>query len=495
MNNIPSIIQFQDAMNRRTFLRRSAAGIGAAAFASLLGESAGAAVLRSASDVAAGGKAGALGLPGLPNFVPRAKRVIFLFQAGGPSQMDTFDYKPRLEKLRGQDLPASIRMGQRLTGMTSGQKAFPVAPSIFKFAQYGQSRAWISELLPHTAKLADELCIIRSMHTEAINHDPAVTFLQTGSQIAGRPSIGSWFSYGLGSVNKDLPAYVVLISRGKGAAQPLADRDWGSGFLSTKYAGVKFESSGSPVRYLQDPSGVSRPDRRQMLDELGQLNEIRHDVMGDPEISTRIAQYELAFRMQASVPDLADISKESKSVLDLYGPDVHKPGTFAANCLLARRLAERDVRFVQLFHMGWDQHGNLPEQIRGQCNDTDQPCAGLLTDLKQRGLLEDTLVVWGGEFGRTVYSQGTLTATNYGRDHHPRCFTTWMAGGGIKPGVIGETDDYSYNIIRDPVHINDLHATILHQMGVDHTRLTYRFQGRYFRLTDVAGEVVRAAVG
>jgi hypothetical protein len=493
MNDFSSIIRLQDSINRRTFLTRSAAGIGAAALGALMGEPSRADVAgNAAGSTIATAKAPAP--QGFPSFPGKAKRVIFLFQAGAPSQLDMFDYKPALEKLHGQELPESIRMGQRLTGMTSSQKAFPVAPSIFKFARYGQSGAWISELLPHTAKLADELCIIKSMHTDAINHDPAVTFLQTGSQIAGRPSIGSWFSYGLGSQNKDLPAYVVLISRGKGAAQPLADRDWGSGFLPTKYAGVRFDSAGEPVRYLNDPAGVDRSDRRQMLDELGQLNQIQHDVIGDPEISTRIAQYELAFRMQASVPDLADVSKESKQVLDMYGPDVHKPGTFAANCLLARRLAERDVRFVQLFHMGWDQHGDLPNQIRGQCQDTDQPCAALLADLKQRGLLEDTLVVWGGEFGRTVYSQGTLTATNYGRDHHPRCFTAWMAGGGINPGVIGQTDDYSYNIVQDPVHINDLHATILHQMGIEHTRLTYRFQGRYFRLTDVAGEVVRAAI-
>ncbi len=494
MKNITPALQFQDALNRRTFLTRTAAGIGAAALGTLLGDP-----FRAGASVnvptGLGANSHSLGLAGFPNFLPKAKRVIYLFQAGAPSQLDLFDYKPGLEKFRAQDLPASIRMGQRLTGMTSGQKAFPVAPSIFKFAQYGKPGTWISDLLPHTAKMADELCVIRSTFTEAINHDPAVTFLQTGSQIAGRPSIGSWFSYGLGSENKDLPAYVVMISRGRGQAQPLADRDWGSGFLSTKHAGVRFEGSGEPVRYLRDPKGVTRSDRRQMLDELGQLNQIRRDAVGDPEISTRIAQYELGFRMQASVPDLADISGESKETLDMYGPDVHKPGTYAANCLLARRLAERDVRFIQLFHMGWDQHGNLPSQIREQCRDTDQPSAALLADLKQRGLLEDTLVVWGGEFGRTVYSQGELTATSYGRDHHPRCFTIWMAGGGTRPGTIGETDDYSYNIVRDPVHVNDLHATILHLMGIDHTRLNYRFQGRYFRLTDVAGKVIRAGRG
>jgi hypothetical protein len=486
MKNIGSLHSLQDAINRRTFLTRSAAGIGSAALASMLSES----LRATPASNAAGDTIRAV----FPNFAPRAKRVIFLFQSGAPSQLDTFDYKPNLVDQRGKDLPASIRMGQRLTAMTSGQATFPVAPSIFKFAQYGKRRTWVSELMPHTAKVVDDLCIIKSMHTEAINHDPAVTFMQTGSQIAGRPSIGSWFAYGLGSENKDLPSYVVFVSRGKGNAQPLADRDWGSGFLSTKYAGVKFESSGEPVRYLADPAGVTRSDRRQMLDELGRLNQLHQGVVGDPEIATRIAQYEMAFRMQASVPELTDISKEPKEILDLYGPDVHKPGTFASNCLLARRLAERDVRFVQVFHMGWDQHANLPKDIRSQCMDTDQPSAGLLTDLKQRGLLDDTLVVWGGEFGRTVYSQGTLTADNYGRDHHPRCFTMWMAGGGTKPGIIGETDDYSYNITRDPVHINDLHATILHLMGIEHTKLTYRFQGRYFRLTDVAGTVVQAAL-
>ncbi|HZK82487.1 MAG TPA: DUF1501 domain-containing protein, partial [Humisphaera sp.] len=428
MKNPSPMLRLQDAMNRRTFLSRTGAGIGLAALGSLLGESTKGAALMAPPSLVSGAKP--LGLPGFPSFPAKAKRVIFLFQAGGPSQLDLFDYKPGLEKFRGQDLPDSIRHGQRLTGMTSGQKNFPVANSIFKFSQTPKTGAWISELLPHTAKLGDELCIIRSLHTDAINHDPACTFIQTGSQIAGRPSIGSWFSYGLGSVNKDLPAYVVMLSKGKGNIQPLADRYWGSGFIPTRHAGVVFDGSGEPVRYLNDPAGVARTDRRQMLDELGQLNAIHHDVVGDPEIDTRIAQYELAYRMQASVPDLADISKEPKSILDMYGPDVHVPGSFAANCLLARRLAERNVRFIQLFHMGWDQHGSLPRDIRFQCGETDQPQAALLTDLKQRGMLDDTLVVWGGEFGRTVYSQGALTATNYGRDHHPRCFSVWMAGGG-----------------------------------------------------------------
>jgi hypothetical protein len=458
--DMQTLLRRQDAMNRRTFLTRAAAGIGVAALGSLLGDSfpALASLPPGASVVPT-----PLGLPGLPHFPAKAKRVIYLFNSGGPSQMDMFDYKPKLADLRGQDLPGSIRMGQRLTGMTAKQATFPIAPTIFKFAQYGQSGQYFSELLPYTSQIADELCVIKSMYTEAINHDPAVTFLQSGSQIAGRPSIGSWFSYGLGSENKD--------------------------------QGVRFSGSGEPVHYLDNPTGVDRPLRREMIDETGALNSLRHDSIGDPEIATRISQYELAYRMQASVPELADISDEPKEILDMYGPDVRTPGTYAANCLLARRLAERDVRFIQVFHMGWDQHGNLPHDIKGQCMDTDQPSAALIKDLKQRGLLDDTLVVWGGEFGRTVYSQGTMTSTNYGRDHHPRCFSIWMAGGGVKPGItIGETDEYCYNITKDPVHVHDLHATILALMGVDHTRLTYKFQGRYFRLTDVAGTVVQAAL-
>ena len=434
------------------------------------------------------------GMPGLPHFAPKAKRVIYLFQSGAPSQMELFDYKPNLNKLRGSELPDSIRNGQRLTGMTSGQKSFPIASSSFQFAQHGKSGAWLSELLPHTATVADQLCFIKSMFTEAINHDPAITFFQTGSQLAGRPSIGSWLSYGLGSENRDMPAFVVLTSKGTGRPddQPLYDRLWGSGFLPTQHQGVKFRNAGDPVLYLSNPPGVDREIRRGMLDDLAQLNGQRSQIVGDPEINTRISQYEMAFRMQASVPALTDISGEPKSVVESYGPNVHKPGTYAANCLLARRLIERDVRFVQLFHMGWDHHGNLPTAIRGQCSDTDQPTAALLKDLQLRGLLDDTLVVWGGEFGRTVYSQGGLSADNYGRDHHPRCFTIWMAGAGVKGGItIGETDDYCYNITRDPVHVHDLHATILHLLGIDHTRLTYKFQGRYFRLTDVHGELVK----
>ena len=433
------------------------------------------------------------GLMGLPHFPPKVKRVIYLFQSGAPSQMELFDYKPKLNDYRGQDLPDSIRNGQRLTGMTSGQSHFPVAPSVYGFKQHGKAGIWLSELMPHTATIADEMCVIRSMHTDAINHDPAITFFQTGSQISGRPSNGSWVSYGLGSANKDLPAYVVLTSKGTGRPddQPLYDRLWGSGFLPTQYQGVKFRNQGDPVLYLSNPPGVDRTLRREMLDEVGALNHIEKTVYGDPEIDTRISQYELAFRMQASVPSLTDLSKEPQSVIDMYGPDVHRPGSYAANCLLARRLAESGVRFVQLFHMGWDHHGGLPKAIKGQCNDTDQPTTALINDLKQRGLLDDTLVIWGGEFGRTVYSQGGLSATDYGRDHHPRCFSIWMTGGGIKRGMtLGETDDYCYNIVKDPVSVHDLNATMMHLLGVDHKRLTFRYQGRDYRLTDVFGDPI-----
>jgi hypothetical protein len=461
---------------RRHFFGRSAIGIGIAALSSLLSPD-----LASADPV----------IPGYPNFPITAKRVIYLFQHGAPSQLDLFDYKPALGKQRGTDLPESIRNGQRLTGMSAFQTKFPTAPSIFKFAQYGESRAWLSELLPHTAKVVDDLAIIRSMQTEQINHDPAVTFFQTGFQLAGRPSIGSWISYGLGSENKDLPAFIVMVSQGVGNTQALADRMWNSGFLSTEYGGVKFRSGHDPVLFLSNPGGYETTARRRFLDDLGKMNQLNQHKFQDPEISTRIAQYEMAYRMQASVPDLTDLSKEPDSVFEMYGPDSRKPGTYAANCILARRLAERGVRFIQLFHRGWDQHSNLPKELAGQCLQTDQPTAGLIQDLKQRGMLKDTLVIWGGEFGRTVYSQGTLTETNYGRDHHPRAFTMWMAGGGVKPGqTYGETDDYSYNVVKNPVDIHDLHATILRCFGVDHTKLTYRYQGRRFRLTDVSGKVV-----
>jgi hypothetical protein len=470
----------QDFLNRRIFLRNGAAALSATALAGLLSSQ-----KAQAKDP---------GLQGFPNFPAKAKRVIYLFQSGAPSQMDLFDPKPGMEKVRGEDLPESIRKGQRLTTMTSGQKNFPVAPSIFKFARYGQSGQWMSDVLPHLSKQADELCFIKSMHTEAINHDPAITFCQTGHQLAGRPSIGSWLSYGLGTENAELPSYVVLTSWGTGRPndQPLYDRLWGAGFLPTQHQGVKFRNSGDPVLYLSDPKGMNRSMRRDMLDELAMLNRKDHQLVKDPEIDARISQYEMAFRMQTSVPELTDVSKEPKHILDSYGPDVLKPGTYAANCLLARRMAERDVRCIQLFHMGWDHHGGLPNAIKGQCRDVDQPTAALIKDLKQRGLLEDTLIVWGGEFGRTIYSQGKLTETNYGRDHHPRCFTIFMAGAGIKKGMsYGATDDYCYNITENPVHVHDLNATIMHLMGVDHKKLTYPFQGRDFRLTDIHGHLIK----
>ncbi len=475
------------ALTRRHFFGRAATSVGVAALATLLAEDAGAAA------PARGEYDGAL--PGLPHFPAKAKRVIYLFQSGAPSQLDLFDPKPNLERLRGAELPDSVRKGQRLTGMTATQSSFPVAPSRFRFARHGKSGALLSELLPHTAAVADELCIVRSLHTEAINHDPAVTFFQTGAQLAGRPSIGAWLSYGLGSANRDLPTFVVLVSRGSGNPndQPLYDRLWGAGFLPSRYQGVKFRSGGDPVLYLSNPAGVDGPTRRRMLDDLAALNRMRHSDIGDPEIATRIQQYEMAYRMQASVPELADVSREPEATFRLYGDDARKPGTYAANCLLARRLVERGVRFVQLFHRGWDQHLNLPAQIRGQCRDTDRASAALITDLKRRGLLDETLVVWGGEFGRTVYCQGPFTRDNYGRDHHPRAFTIWLAGAGVKAGLThGETDEFSYNITRDPVHVHDLHATMLHLLGIDHTRLTFKFQGRHHRLTDVHGNVVRA---
>jgi len=470
----------REAVTRRTFLRQSGGGIGLAALGGLLSGG-------------SGPHAHAEMLPGFPNYAPKAKRIIYLFQSGAPSQMDLFDPKPEMSAQRGKDLPESIRKGQRLTTMTSGQKSFPIAPSIFKFAQHGQSGAWFSEVMPHMSGIADEWCIVRSMHTEAINHDPAITFMQTGSQLAGRPSIGAWTAYGLGSENSDLPSYVVLTSFGTGRKgdQPLYDRLWSAGFLPAKYQGVKFRNKGEPVLYLNNPVGMDRALRRDSLDELGELNQHQHNHLGDPEIQNRIAQYELAFRMQASVPELTDFSNESESVLASYGPEVRTPGTYAANCLLARRLAERDVRFIQLFHMGWDHHGGLPPAVRGQCSDTDQPTAALIKDLKQRGLLDDTLIVWGGEFGRTIYSQGAITETSYGRDHHPRCFTMLLAGAGLKKGLTyGATDEFCYNITENPVHVHDLNATIMHLMGVDHTRLTYRYQGRDFRLTDVHGNLV-----
>ena len=430
------------------------------------------------------------GLPGLPHFTPKAKRVIYLFQSGGPSQIELFDHKPRLLDFQGQDLPESIRNGQRLTGMSASQSTFPVVPSKFGMAQRGQSGAWVGDLLPYMAKIADRLTFIKTVNTEEINHDPAVTMCQTGFRLGGRPSMGAWISYGIGAETENLPAFCVMISN-SGGGQPLYDRLWGSSFLPSRFQGVKFRSGADPVLYLSNPPGLTTERRRTFLDALGALNKTSLDEFGDPEISARIAQYEMAFRMQGSVPELTDLSKEPAHTFELYGEDSKKPGTFAANCLLARRLAERGVRFIQLYHRDWDHHAELPENLPKRCKDVDQASAALVTDLAQRGMLDDTLVIWGGEFGRTVYCQGHLTATDYGRDHHGRCFTTWFAGGGMKPGLtVGETDDYSYNIVKDPVHVHDLQATILHCLGIDHKRLTYRFQGRDFRLTDVGGQVV-----
>ena len=469
-------LKFAQHINRRDFLQRAGCSLGAAALGLLGAKEATAARAEEGLRKA------------VADFAPKARRVIYLFQSGAPTQLETFDYKPALPDLNMTELPDSIRMGQRLTGMTSGQSSFPVVPSRFQFAQHGQSGTWMSELLPHTAGIADDICVIRSMHTEAINHDPAITFCQTGSQLAGRPSMGAWVAYGLGSANQNLPTFTVMISRGTGrlATQPLYDRLWGSGVLPSRYQGVKLRAGEEPVLYLANPAGCDRQTRRQMLDQLQDLNSQKYAAVQDPEILTRIEQYELAFRMQSAVPDLTDIRDEPEHILEMYGPEVRQPGTYARNCLLARRMAERDVRFVQLYHMGWDHHDNLPDHLTKQCRDTDQPSAALVADLKQRGMLEDTLVIWGGEFGRTVYSQGKVTETTYGRDHHPRCYSLWMAGGGIKPGVVhGETDDFSYNIVKDGVHVNDLHATILHCLGLDHERLSVPFQGLDVRLSGV----------
>ncbi|QOV92233.1 DUF1501 domain-containing protein [Humisphaera borealis] len=487
-------------LTRRQLFGRTSAGIGTAALASLLNPALlSAATATPASPAAPGVSPGVGAALKALQFAPKAKRVIYLVMSGGPSHIDLFDYKPSLRKIHGTELPEAIRQGQRLTGMTSGQKSFPCVAPMFDFKQYGKSGAWVSELLPHTSQIVDDIAIVKSMHTEAINHDPAITFLQTGSQQPGRPSLGAWLSYGLGSANENLPAFVVMISQGSGnkTDQPIFSRLWGSGFVPSQHQGVRLRTGGDPVLYLSNPAGIDGESRRTMLDASAQLNKMAADAFGDPEINTRIAQYEMAFRMQASVPDLTDLKQESKATLDMYGLDADgnhpTDGGYARNCLLARRMAERGVRFVQLMHRGWDQHSSLPKQIRGQCKDVDQPSAALIKDLKNRGLLEDTLVIWGGEFGRTIYSQGTLSKDNHGRDHHGRCFTMWMAGGGIKPGLVyGETDDYSYNIVKDPVHIHDFNATVLRCLGIDHEQLTYRFQGRNFRLTDVHGNVVKA---
>lgn len=469
-------------VNRRHFFSQLSVGIGSIALGSLL-----------IPDLFDKQINATQGMPsGIPHFAPRAKRIIYLFQAGGPSQLESFDYKPTLRKQMGEDLPDSVRNGQRLTGMTSGQKTFPLMPPAVEFNQYGNGRAWVSNYFPHIASIADDICIVKSMHTEAINHDPAITFFQTGGQVSGRPSMGSWLSYGLGSENKNLPSFVVLTSRGAGNSQGLYSKLWSSGFLDSKHQGVLLRAGKNPVLYLNDPEGVSRSEKRHLLDQVSSLNKMHHTETGDDEIESRIAQYEMAYRMQMSVPDVMDISKEPESIIKLYGEDCQVPGTYAANALQARRLAENGVRFIQLYHQGWDQHGNLPSEIAGQAKDVDKASAALILDLKQRGMLDDTLVIWGGEFGRTNYCQGKFDPANYGRDHHPRAFSIWMAGGGVKPGIsYGQTDEFGYNIVENPVHINDFHATILYTMGLNHEELTYKYQGRRFRLTDVAGEVIK----
>jgi hypothetical protein len=473
-------------INRRRFLSRLSLGIGSVALGSLL-------IPDLFSGIGSDSEADFV--PGIPNFAPKAKRVIYLFQDGAPSQLESFDYKPKLREMMGQELPPSVRGNQILTGMTAQQKSFPLIGSYYDFKQYGESRAWVSDLFPHIGKIADDICIIRSMNTDAINHDPALTFLQTGAQQGNRPSMGSWVSYGLGSENKNLPAFTVLLSKGKGNGQGVYSKLWSNGFLDSIHQGVQFSSGENPVLYLTDQDGIDRRDRRKMLDKLAELNQISHNEFGDPEITAKIQQYEMAYRMQAAVPEIMDISKEPDDIVKMYGAECLVPGTYAANCLLARKLSENGVRFVQLYHQGWDQHSNLPHEMAGQAKDVDQASAALVTDLKQRGLLDETLVIWGGEFGRTNYSQGKLEAANYGRDHHPRCFSIWMAGGGIKPGIVyGESDEFGYNIIKDPVHVHDFHATILNQLGIDHTKLTYKSQGRRFRLTDVAGNVVKGII-
>ena len=476
------ILEHGLSWNRRRFLSTMSLGIGSMALGSLLMPD----LFRSGimDDEAM--------TPGLPHFAPKAKRVIYLFQNGAPSQQELFDYKPKLREMTGQEIPPSVRGNQRLTGMTANQASFPLVGSFVDFKQYGESRTWVSDLLPYTAKIADELCIVRSLYTEAINHDPALTFIQTGAQQGNRPSMGAWLSYGLGNENKNLPAFTVLLSRGVGNGQGVYSKLWTNGFLDSVHQGVQFSKGEDPVLYLRDPDGLNRKDRRDMLDNLAALNELSYKTFGDPEIVTKIKQYEMAYRMQTAVPEVMDLSKEPDDIVKLYGPDCLVPGTYAANCLLARKLSENGVRFVQLYHQGWDQHGNLPYEIARQAKDVDQASAALVIDLKQRGLLDETLVIWGGEFGRTSYTQGTLTKENYGRDHHPRCFSIWMAGGGIKPGIVyGETDELGYNIIRDPVHVHDFQATILNQLGLDHEKLIFKHLGRRYRLTDVSGHVVK----
>jgi hypothetical protein len=471
-------------VNRRHFLGKLSLGLGSAALGSLL-----------IPGLFKGGEEDVTSSLGLAHFAPKAKRVIYLFQNGAPSQLESFDYKPTLNAMHGKELPESVRMGQRLTGMTSGQSKFPLVGSYFKFQQHGQSRAWVSELFPHMASIVDELCFIKTMHTEAINHDPALTFMQTGAQQGNRPSMGAWLSYGLGSENKNLPAFCVLLSRGKGNGQGVYSKLWTNGFLDSVHQGVQFSSSEEPVLYLKDPEGIDKQGRRRMLDKLSELNTMNYETFGDPEIQTRIQQYEMAFRMQTAVPELTDITRESDQIIKMYGPECIVPGTYAANCLLARKLSEAGVRFVQLYHQGWDQHGNLTGEMPMQAMDVDRASTALIMDLKQRGLLDETLVIWGGEFGRTNYCQGDLSDKNYGRDHHPRCYTIWMAGGGIKRGITyGETDEFGYNILKDPVHVNDFHATVLHLLGLDHEKLIFKHLGRRYRLTDVAGKIVKPII-
>ena len=467
-------------VTRRHFLGKMSLGLGSVALGSLL-----------IPDLFKSGEDGVPSITGLPHFAPKAKRIIYLFQNGAPSQLESFDYKPLLNKMAGEELPASIRMGQRLTGMTSGQAKFPLVGSHFSFKQYGQSGAWVSELFPHTAKIVDEICFIKTMHTEAINHDPALTFMQSGAQQGNRPSMGSWVSYGLGSENKNLPAFCVLLSRGRGNGQGVYSKLWSNGFLDSVHQGVQFSSSEERVLYLKDPAGRDREGTRKMLDQLAQLNSINYKEFGDPEIETKVQQYEMAYRMQTAVPELSDLTHEPDHIIKMYGADCLSPGTYASNCLLARKLSESGVRFVQLYHQGWDQHDNMVGDMPLQAQDVDRATAALIMDLKQRGLLEETLVIWGGEFGRTNYCQGNLRKNNYGRDHHPRNYTIWMAGGGVRPGIVhGQTDDFGYNIVKDPVHVNDFHATILHLLGLNHEQLTFKHLGRRYRLTDVAGKVV-----
>ncbi len=475
---------------RRSFLKKASLGFGSIALSSMLGSTNSFANSLVSSNSS---KNDVSSILSGTHFPAKAKRIIYLFQSGGPSQLETFDYKPALTKWHAQEIPDSVRGTQRNSGMVTDQSTFPLVKSIYDFKQYGQSGAWVSELFPHTAKVVDDLCIIKSMHTDAINHEPAMMFVQTGSQISGRPSIGSWLSYGLGSDNENLPNFVVMLSKGSsGGAQPLSSAAWGNGFLPSHHQGVQFRSGKDPVLYLNNPHGVDNEDRRRALNYIKNLNNEQYNLWNDPEIQSKINQYEMAYRMQNSVPDAVDVSEEPEHIYKLYGEDARKPGTYAANCLQARRLAEKDVKFIQLYHMGWDQHGHLPKGIKAQAMDTDQATAGLITDLKQRGLLEDTLVIWGGEFGRTSFSQGRLTATDYGRDHHPGCFTMWMAGAGVKPGIVyGETDDFSYNVVQNGVHVHDFQATLLHLLGMDHERLTFKHQGRRYRLTDVHGHVVK----